>query len=486
MVRGSVWTVAGYGASQALRLLNNLILWRLLFPEAFGLMAIVSVCLVGLAMFSDIGIGPSIIQNERGDDPDFLNTAWTIQVIREILLCTAAWILAAPIAAFYHEPQLAQLLPAAALASVLGGFNSTRLFTATRTISLGRITAIDLVAQAASLVVMIAWAALTRSIWSLIGGNVTYNLIRLVLSHTALPGIRNRFRWDKASAQALLRFGRWIFFSTLLTFVAMQSDRLIFGKLVPMGLLGVYSIAITWAGMPQAVISRVFGTVLFPLLSRIHREGASITQTMRNTRRPWLILAGCATACLVSGGPPLIHLLYEERAEQAGWIIQVIGTGVWLQSLESANGIALLAQGRSKWLAIGTAAKLVGMVALIPVGFIEFGFPGAVVALATTTLLHYTASAVGARRHKIACLGQDLQLSCLVVLTTAGGLAVGHWLAPGVRALGLRPAKLGTFIELVLISVTASLPWGYAFLLHRRRWSRGEASDMPAKEDQHA
>ena len=481
MTRGSVWTLVGYGSGQALRLLNNLILWRLLYPEAFGLMAIVSVCQVGLAMFSDIGIGPGIVQHERGDDPIYLNTAWTIQVVREFLLCAAACLIAAPIAAFYHEPQLAQLLPAAALASLVSGFNSTRLFTATRTISLGRITAVDLAAQSASLVVMIGWAWLHRSIWALIAGSAVYNVIKMVLSHTFLPGIRNRFRWDPTCARAMLRFGRWIFFSTLLTFIVMQSDRLIFGKLIPMGMLGVYSVATTWAGMPFAIVSRVFSTVIFPLLARVHHEGANFSQILRNTRRPWLILGGCATACLVSAGPTLIHLLYEPRAENAGWIIQVIGSGVWLLSLESANGVALLALGQPKWLAAGNAAKLVGMVLLIPLGYSSFGFPGAVVALAGTELLHYAATTVGAYRRRVACLSQDARFSGLVLLTIALGLAVAHFVPPAIHALGLRPAKLGTLLELVAITTCASAIWGYAYWLHRQHWSRaGETA--PAGE----
>lgn len=76
-IRGMVWTVAGYGASQILRLGSNLILTRLLFPELFGLMTLVNIFITGLHLFSDIGVGPSIIQNKRGDDPVFLNTAWT-------------------------------------------------------------------------------------------------------------------------------------------------------------------------------------------------------------------------------------------------------------------------------------------------------------------------------------------------------------------------------------------------------------------------
>jgi len=56
-LRSASWLLLGYGGSQALRLASNLILTRLLFPEAFGLMALVSVITVGLALFSDIGLG---------------------------------------------------------------------------------------------------------------------------------------------------------------------------------------------------------------------------------------------------------------------------------------------------------------------------------------------------------------------------------------------------------------------------------------------
>ena len=81
-MRGSAMTIISFGGQNVLRLGSNLILTRLLFPEAFGLMALVQVFMGGLQMFSDLGIQASIIQNSRGDDPDFLNTAWTIQVIR--------------------------------------------------------------------------------------------------------------------------------------------------------------------------------------------------------------------------------------------------------------------------------------------------------------------------------------------------------------------------------------------------------------------
>jgi hypothetical protein len=82
---------------------GNLILTRLLFPEAFGLMALVQVFLSGLQMFSDIGIQTSVIRSKRGEDPAFLDTAWTVQVLRGGLLWLGCLGIAGPAAAFYEE-----------------------------------------------------------------------------------------------------------------------------------------------------------------------------------------------------------------------------------------------------------------------------------------------------------------------------------------------------------------------------------------------
>ena len=72
-----------------------------LFPQT----ALVGVILIGLALFSDFGIGPSIMPNKRGDAPALLNTAWTIQVLRGAGLSLGCCALARPAAVFYGEPQ---------------------------------------------------------------------------------------------------------------------------------------------------------------------------------------------------------------------------------------------------------------------------------------------------------------------------------------------------------------------------------------------
>src|SRR4051794_18768584 len=83
---GSLWTIAGYGTSQVLRFGSNLVLAKLLFPQAFGLMAIVNTFMQGLVMLSDVGIGQSIIRHSRREDPEVYNTAWQVAMHRWIVL----------------------------------------------------------------------------------------------------------------------------------------------------------------------------------------------------------------------------------------------------------------------------------------------------------------------------------------------------------------------------------------------------------------
>jgi O-antigen/teichoic acid export membrane protein len=467
LVRGSVWALLGHGGSQVLRLAGNLVLWRLLYAEAFGLMAIVNVFMQGLAMFSDVGIGPSIIQNERGDDPRYLDTAWTIQLGRGFCLFAVAMIAAGPVARFYGQPELASLIPVVGLGSILAGFNSTKLFTATRQIALGRLTMVDLLSQAAGLVVMVAWALLSRSIWALVAGGVGGLLFRMILSHVLLPGPRNRPCWERRSAKALLLFGRWIFMSTLLTFMVMQSDRLIFGKLVSMSMLGVYSIATIWSTFPTQVLAHVYQSVLFPMLSRLCNEGADVGAAYREMRAPWMIAAGWLTACLVSGGPTLIRFLYDDRALFAGTVLQILSVGTWFLSLEMSNGSALLAEGKPKWVAAGSAAKLVGMVILIPAGMALHGFPGAVAGFAASEIFRYAVSLVGASRSRLRGYRQDLVASVLIAATTLAGLLTR---ATVRRFTPVDPTtRWGAFFEGTAILLVVSAAWSAIFLTYQKR-----------------
>ena len=127
-VRATILTFGGYGAGQALRFASNLILTRLLFPEAFGLMVLVNLVIQGLQMFSDIGLGPSVVQNPRGEEPVFLRTAWTVNILKNSGLWVVACLLSWPLAMLYREPELAALLPVVAVALLVPVLLGSRLY----------------------------------------------------------------------------------------------------------------------------------------------------------------------------------------------------------------------------------------------------------------------------------------------------------------------------------------------------------------------
>jgi O-antigen/teichoic acid export membrane protein len=454
--RGAAWMMVGYGGSQALRFGSNLILTRLLLREDFGVMAIVNALLIGLQLFSDVGIGPSIIQSSRGDDPKFLNTAWTMQILRGFMLWLCACALAIPVASFYEYPQLAWIIPVAGGTALIAGFNSTRLFTAYRHLDLGRISMLELGAQAAGILVMIVWAYRDPSIWSLVAGGLVSSLAKLALSHTLLQGCANRLHWEKAALGSLLRFGRWIFFSTLLTFMVGQSDRLIFGKMVPFAMLGVYSMGALLAAMPAVALGRLASGVLFPLYSRVLNAGQDLRAMFGRVRRPILVLAGWMFALLAGGGVAMVDVLYPDDFAQAGVFLQILALGSWFAVLESTNGAALLARGEAHWTAAGNAAKLVGMVVLIPLGHYLGGFPGAVVGLSLSEIPRYAVSAWAAARAGLKGWALDLGSTAWLLATAALGWFVADF---AQRRSGSLAVALGVlFIAVTLAWVPLAAP----------------------------
>jgi O-antigen/teichoic acid export membrane protein len=467
--RGAALSSVGFVIGQALRLASNLALTRLLFEEAFGLMALVQVFITGVQLFSDLGLGPSLIQNRRGDEPAFFNTAFTLQATRGLGLWVVSMLGAVPFAALYGEPRLAWMVPVAGFTAVLDGLTSTKLATANRRLALGRLTLVELGGQAAALAVTLTWAALRPSVWALVAGGVVNAGVRALLSHLALPGPGNRLAWDPAAARALLRFGRWIFVSTVLTFLAGQSDRLVFGKLVPLERLGVYSVAIMLAALPAQGLGTMARKVLFPLWSRVHDEGGDLGASYRRARWPLLVLGGWITAGLVAGGPTVVRLLYDDRYREAGWMLPVIAVGGWFGVLlENTNGMALLARGLARWTAAGSAAKLVGLYTLIPAGFLLGGLRGALVGIAAAELGRYAVSSFAARSQGLRALDQDGLLTLLLALSSVGGWLV----AAAARGHGAPVA-----LEAAAVFVVVSLLWAPLWLpLLRARARRGRAA----------
>jgi O-antigen/teichoic acid export membrane protein len=445
-LRGSTLTTVGQGASLAIRFVANLIITRLLLPEHFGLMALVNVFAIGLELFSDIGIGPNIIQHSRGEDPRFLDTAWTIQVLRGIALWLVSCALAWPLARLYHQPQLAWLLPVAGFSAVFGGLQSTKIFTLNRRLAFLRVIAVDVIAQVVSVVVMIGIAWVWCSVWSLVISALAWSALRSLLTHVVLPGPRNRFAWEAEASRAVFGFGRWIFVSTALTFLATQTDRLVLGRLVPVSDLGFYSIASNLAGMPLQLVQRLGQVVFFPIVASAMRQPDHDPASIRRSRNRLLAMLVPLVALGVAMAPPLVNLLYRPAFHAVGPLASYLSIGTWLGSLSTSYTVVLLAAARPKFLSLGLAVKLLGVATLVWFVAPRFGLRGIAILTSLSEVGLLAVSMAACRRLGNVTFWADLGL------TAAGAGLVGLFL---LLHSAIRNATHTPVLALVVVTALA-------------------------------
>jgi len=419
-LRATMWTVISYGAAQCLRVVNSMVLTRLLMPQAFGEMTLVITLIVGMTMLSDIGLEPSVIQSARGDEPLFLDTAWTLQAMRGFALWGIALLLAWPAAHFYHDPKLIFVLPILALSTMISGLNSTNLLSLSRHMGVRRIFAIDFSTQIVTLVVTIAWAFHWPSVWALVAGNIAGNVYKVALSHHPLvvPGLRNKFSWDDSCVKEIIHFGKWIFLGTAFFFFASQSDRLILGHLVPLAVLGVYGIAFSLSDIPRAIINAFSLKVGYPFISRIiHLPMADFRARYLRYRMYALILGAFLLSLLV---------MYPPRYADGHWMVPILALGLWHTLLYSTSAPVLYSLGKSKYSAVGNAAYCVSILIGVPLAFHFYYMFGAVIAVAAGDFPLYLVILFGATREGVKPLRQDLVLTLGFVLILAIEFGLKH------------------------------------------------------------
>ena len=399
-INAASWTLVGYGMSQVFRLLSNLILARLLAPEHFGLIAIVTVFMIALAMFSDVGIGPNIIQSERGEDEDFLNTAWTVQIIRGIILWFVCLALAWPMSIFYNQPELAMLIPVSGLVAIISGFNSTGIFSKSRDIDLKKQTIIELIAQAGAIVVMIIVALIHASVWALVAGSLFSTIIHMILSHR-LVTMRNKFCWDHEAVQSLITFGRWVMISTMLGFFVNSGSSLILGKFLSMKDLGLFSIGVTLSKVVEGIYNQMVAKIVVPLYAKIkYLSNSEIKTRVKKIRLALMAVFLPPLWVLAIFSNQIVGLLFDARYQGTGWILHIFSIS-FIPIIIAGLGSFYLALGDSAILVRLTLVKAIIYFSSIFIGWLINGSTGMIYGMAASNALLYFADVYAQNRYSI-------------------------------------------------------------------------------------
>ncbi|MFM1871750.1 MAG: hypothetical protein RL398_1172 [Planctomycetota bacterium] len=443
------WAVLGQVFTNVVRFASNLALTRIFVDDktAFGLQALVAGVMQLMQLFTDIGAWVSVVRHERGAEPGFLHTAWTVQLIRGVLLCAAGLILAPYFADFYEDPALTFLIRLASFGFLIDALGSARSMLLRRAAVLRPLILIDCASAlvGSGTTVWVAW--LMHDAVAMVVGGLASGLTRLLLVRM-LPGPRDRLAWDRTALHELLRVGAWVFINTMLMFLSTQ-DRLVFGTLVSKDELGVYFVAWTIASVPATVFGGLAHGLLLPLVSAYVAGGGGAAKSVLGARAVLLALGGWCLAGLSAGGPLIAHFLYPSTYAELGDLIPLATLSLYLAGvLEQSRTAVFAALDRYPWTSAGSLTKLAALLITVPIGHAQAGFHGAIVGYAIADVPRLLVVTFLGRKTGVAGFWQDVWFVGWFFLSTWVGIEARQL----VEAAGWH---YGFGMAAVFVSVTA-------------------------------
>ncbi len=365
-----LWRFAERSGAQLVAFVVSVILARLLEPEIYGTIALVTVFITILNVFIDSGMANALIQKKDADDLDFSSVFYfniTVCSLLYILLC-----LAAPfIAAFYAIPELTPVIRVLSLTLVISGLKNVQQAYVSRTMQFKRFFFATLGGTLGAAAVGIFMAFKGMGIWALVAQQLFNAAVdTLVLWITVRWRPKRMFSLERL--KGLLSYGWKLLVSELLNTVYNNIRQLIIGKLYSSGDLAYYN---RGKQFPNLIITNVNTSIDSVLLPTMSKEQDDVSRVKNMTRRaiktstyimaPMMVgLACCAT--------PLVRLLLTDKWLPAVPFMRIMCVTCMFYPIHTANLNAIKAMGRSDiYLRLEVIKKVVGT--LILLGTMWFG-----------------------------------------------------------------------------------------------------------------
>ncbi|MEL6169577.1 MAG: oligosaccharide flippase family protein, partial [Pseudomonadota bacterium] len=393
------------------RLGSNLILTRLLAPEAFGLMALIFAIHSGLQLLTELGVRQAIIRSPNGEDPDFLRTAWTIKVLQFSFVTLLIWILsgvlgliqAAPFIdlgkTVYAEPQLVPILAVSGLIFLLGGLRPTTIALANRNLKMGRVVLTEFSQIFFAAIATVGFALINPSAWAIVTGVIVGYAVELILCFILFREVPMRFQWDRRYVREIWDFGKWLLGASFLNFIRTRGDRFILGGFLDVATFGIYAVAMIWIDLIVQLLKRVVMRTNFAALSEMGRDSDErLSAGFRKTR---LLQDACSfgsAAFVFLVGPPLAVFLYPENFEGVATLLPVLSLILILERYVVFGQLAMRA-GDTRGIATLTFIRAVLTLTLIPLGLTFVDWPHALFIVALNGAFGFAFIMRMARKH---------------------------------------------------------------------------------------
>jgi len=333
-----------------------------------------------LNALTTIGLDRTIVANKFDTTDELkahLNTVWSAELIRSLVIALLVSASAFPISRFYGQAQLKVIIPILGLTSLVRGFQNIGLVILRKEISFARIFWYELATNVAGLALTVALAVVMRNVWALVIGLLLTAVLGTVLSYIFHP-YRPRLAFEKVALSRALNLGKFVLVIAVASYVITMADNVMVGRLLGTGALGNYSLAYNIAGAPILVLVFALERVLFPAYAEITAQRPErLEQAFTKVFSISSIIMLTITVPLFLLAGEIVQLLFGSRWISAGTVLRILALVIPLRGLTLIISTVLFALNRPKQLAVGKTLEAVVFLAVLYPLIMAFGLTGA-------------------------------------------------------------------------------------------------------------
>jgi lipopolysaccharide exporter len=251
VARAAAWMVLLRFVFRGIGIVSQLILVRLLAPEDFGLIASATVIYNMLDMLSELSITLALMQNPN-PGRHLYNTAWTMGMLRGVLIGGALWLVAPWIGDYMHDPRVTSIVHVLSIAPLLQGLESVGIVTLRRDLRFERLFLYQLLNKVFGFLIAVPIAIIYRNYWALVFGGFAARFLTIPLSYVIAP---YRPAFSLRNVRELFSFSKWLFVNNILTMVDNSVMTMTLGRLDGARELGLYQVSLDLGALPASEVA---------------------------------------------------------------------------------------------------------------------------------------------------------------------------------------------------------------------------------------
>lgn len=374
-VKSGVWVSATKISLRASQLLMLIILARLLEPRAFGLMGIALLTLSATQRFTDIGINAALIQDKKDNIDEYLNTTWSLEIGRGILLFVILYVGAPTIASVFSEPEAVDLIRVLGVIPVLYGLRNPAVVYFRKDLSFHKDFIYYSSGAVVQFVVGVGYALYSPTVWALIFASVSKSAAMFVLSYL-LHGYRPWPTFEFAVARKLIHYGKWITASSLIGFLYSEGDDAFVGWYLSATALGFYQYAYRLADTPASEVSGIISQITFPAYSKLQGDLDELRSALLQTTRLTAFITFPIAFGIALVAPSFVPVVLGEDWRPMIRTLQILTLYGLLHSITRNFGAVWKALGRPDYIAKVGVLRVFCIAILIWPATARFGIEG--------------------------------------------------------------------------------------------------------------